>query len=313
MARSQAKVVQSFPPSSEAINFQEQTLKFSPKTKADKIEEPCYQNGHETTREHSRKRKQSQSTEGQALQDQCEPIEKRRRVSSPARDNIAKENTRDCSSKRLANIEYWAATGEWPATLFEPGHNMSQQLRKRRSSSDMSYTQSVKEGINLPAHSPEYERKILDAAGVILEYQFGNAAITTDCEKLCTTLLSATYNPPENSFFEGDLFWKVMGSIRGRNEPRVVRDIGLCIAPSAEHLKLRGISKIAYLREEVDTLWRRCASIAGPMPKPDLTVGLNLNEFTDDEIKEFNNYSTFLKSTEVIESLCFPFSLARRK
>jgi hypothetical protein len=305
--------VQASPISSQAVDSQEQTSRFLPVSSTDKTKQTCFQNGYEPTRNLDRKRKRSQSAEDLAPQHRDTSIEKRKRTSFAVGDPVDKEKAKGPNSEQPSDIEYWAETGEWPTSFFKRGYGMSQQLNKKRPASAMSYAQSVREGSNPASHSPEYERKVLVPAGIILDQQLGEAAVSADCKALCTTLTNAVYKPPENSLFEGDLFWEVMNSIRSRNEPRVVRDIWQYITPSAEHLKLRRVSNIAYLREEVQTEWNRCDSIAGPTPKPDLTVGLDINVFTDDEIGKFKNYGTFQKPTEVLESLYFPFFTCEAK
>ncbi len=271
------------------------------------VQQSCHQNGHD------RKRKRLQSTVDPAPRDGREPISKRGRISSPVRHTIGGTETQGPISEPHPHIKHWAETGEWPATFFERGYHMSQPLVKRRSFLTMSYAQRVREGLNPTAHNPEYERKVLAPAGIILDQQSGEAAISADCKELCATLIHARYDPPEKSLFEGDLFWKVMNSIRSRNEPRVVRDIWPYIVPSAEHLELRGLLKGEHLREEVQTEWARCDSLAGPTPQPDLTVGLSSSAFTDDETGKLKNYSTFQRPTEVIESLYFPFLTCEAK
>ena len=128
---------------------------------------------------------------------------------------------------------------------------MSQQLVRKDSSSAMSYTQSAKEGVNPPAHTPGYEQQILTPAGIILDQQFGEATILDDCKQLCTILLDAKYEPPEHSLFQGDLFWKTLNGLRSRSEARVMRDVTPYIVPSAELLFIHGASELEHLIEEI--------------------------------------------------------------
>ena len=248
------------------------------------------------------------------MQSSHEFTAKRTRTSpaSCALENKAKAGDINCSEAR--SIDRWIETIPWPQCSFDKGFKMSQyQLARKRSSSTTSYTQSVKEGENPPSHTPEYERKVLAPAGIILDHQIGENAITPDCKELCTTLLSATYELPQNSLFEGDLFWKVMNGIRSRNEPRVVRDIGPYVIPSAEQLEILGSSTTKHLREEIQAEWTKCESLAGPTSKPDFTVGFSSSAFTEDEIEELKAYSTRQKPTEIVEGLYFPFLICEAK
>ena len=190
---------------------------------------------------------------------------------------------------------------------------MSQQLTKKRSSSAMSYSQGVREGIYPTAHISTYEKEILEPAGIILDQQIGEAAIGHDARELCQTLLKATYEIPKNSLFEGNLFWKVINSVRDEGEGRVVRDLQPNVVPSAEILSFRGLSKVNYLTETVKIPWNNVVSLAGPIPCPDFTVGLLPSAFTKSEIHKLHSrHNTSDTPSRFTGNLFFPLSLARR-
>ena len=113
--------------------------------------------------------------------------------------------------------------------------------------------------------------------------------------------------------FQDDLFWKILSSVRSRNEPRVVRDTSPLIAPSAELLFMLGDLKTDFLTEEIQTEWNRCVPLAGPVPKPDFAVGLRLSVFTDCEIRKLKYHSSLEKSTSFTTALCFPFLVCEAK
>ena len=190
---------------------------------------------------------------------------------------------------------------------------MSQQLTKKRSSSAMSYSQGVKEGEYPPAHTPAYETQVLEPAGIIMDQQLGEAAISDDCKQLCTILVDATYEPPENSLFENNLFWKVLNGVRRRNEPRVVRDISPLLVPSAELLFMRGFSELKDLTEEIQADWTKCVPLAGPLPRPDFTVGFQSSAFTNDEIEKLKCHGVPEKPTLFTRDLYFPFLVCEAK
>lgn len=190
---------------------------------------------------------------------------------------------------------------------------MSQQLSRKRASSVMSYTQSVKEGENPPAHTPEYERQVLARAGIQMDHQFGEATILDECKRLCTTLLDAKYEPPEHSLFQDDLFWKTINRLRSRSEAKVMRDLTPYIVPSVELLFIRGDSKLEHMMEEIQAEWSKCTSLAGPQSKPDLTVGFPLSAFTDNEIQKLKYYRAPERPTLFTGSLYFPFLMCEVK
>ena len=327
----QAKDLSSSPVLPKAINSPNRTQKSSRNPTPEEIKQPCSQKGHESTRIPYQKRKRLHNAADSPPQVQDEPTEKRARILSPDRATGSREeasNIRtlspDCvteireeaSNISIENdppIEYWRKTGKWPKKLFEPDPNMNQPLAKKRSSSAMSYAQSVREVEKPSAHTPEYERRVLAPAGIILDQQVGEATISNDCKQLCATLVGANYEPPEHSLFQDDLFQRVLNSVRSRNEKRVMRDIMPCIAPSAELLFLRGASKLEYLIEEIEVEWSKCVSLAGPLPKPDFVVGFSRSGFTDEEIGKLQYYGAPEKPTLFTENLYFPFLICEAK
>ena len=189
---------------------------------------------------------------------------------------------------------------------------MSQQLARKRSSSGISYTQSVKEGDNPPAYSPAYEG-VLAKAGIFMYQHLGHATISNTSKELCTTLLDAGYDPPEHALFQGDLYWIVLEMVRNRNEARVVRDITPHIVPSVEILCALGTSSLEDLTEEINAEWSKCIPLAGPQPKPDFAVGLAQSAFTDNEMEKLKYYRAPQKPTFFTGNLYFPFLLCEVK
>ena len=190
---------------------------------------------------------------------------------------------------------------------------MSQLLTRKNSRSSISYTQSVKQGENPPAYTPEYEKILANAGIQMYVHEVGETAISDDCKELCTTLLEADYEPPENSLFHGDFFWVTLNRVRSRNEARVVRDITPYIVPSAEHLITRGASGLSFLIEEIEGEWSKCIPLAGPQLTPDFAVGLPPSVFTDSEIAKLKYYTAPQKPTMFTKNFYFPFLLCEAK
>ena len=210
-------------------------------------------------------------------------------------------------------IEHWIETIPEPDYSFDKGFKMSQhQLAKKRSSSAISYSQGVREGINPAAHTSDYEKRILNPAGIYLAQQRGEAALGQHGKELCKDLLNAAYEPPPYSLFEGELFWKTLESVRNENEARIVRDVQPNIIPSPEILSLRGLSKINYLKERIVTPWSNVVSFAGPQPCPDFTVGLSPSAFTSAEIDQLNRQPVDAPS-RFTGDLYFPFFTCEAK
>lgn len=189
---------------------------------------------------------------------------------------------------------------------------MNQQLSRKHSSSGMSYTQSVKDGENPPAYSPEYEG-VLAKAGIFMGKYLGQATISDTCKELCVILLSGEYESPEHSLFQDNSFWITLEKVRSKNEARVVRDITPSVVPSAELLYTRGDQDLQYLTEEISADWTKCTYLAGPRPKPDYAVGLISSAFTDDEVQKLKLYTSPAKATLFTGDFYFPFLMCEVK
>ena len=205
-------------------------------------------------------------------------------------------------------IEHWIETSVWPSDFSNTDYKMSpQQLARKRSCSTMSYSQGVKEGIYPVAHTSEYEQRVLEPAGINLAQQIGEMAIGDNAKQLCKDFLKATYDIPSGSLFEGDLFWKIMESVRNESEGRIVRDIHPNLVPSPENLYLRGLSEINYLREKIGIQWSGLIPVAGPSPCPDFTIGLSRSAFTPLEIDKLDLHHTPSTPSRFGGDLYFPF------
>ena len=261
------------------------------------------------------KRKRSQEICDSISYTQDKPIKKRVRNSVPsyaAKNKAAASNLR-CDEGHP--IKHWIEKATWPERFFRKDFTMSRpQLTKKRSSSTISYSQGVKDGIYPAAHTSIYEKEILKPAGIILSQQIGEAAIRDNSRKLCSILLNATYDIPKNSFFEGDLLWEILDSVRSEGEGQVVQNLAQEIAPSPKLLSLRRLMKVGYLEEKVRMPWNNVVSFAGPTPCPDLTVGLLSSAFTELELDKLRRrHSTPNSPTNFTGDLYFPFFTCEAK
>ncbi|KAF2022919.1 hypothetical protein EK21DRAFT_82003, partial [Setomelanomma holmii] len=73
--------------------------------------------------------------------------------------------------------------------------------------------------------------------------------------------------------------------IKGRNETRVVRDIGQLIVPPAEILAIRGATHLQLLRETTNASWNNAIPFLGPRPQPDYSLGFKREAFTRERRK----------------------------
>ena len=244
-----------------------------------------------------RKRKRSQDSEALNFEDQGD--------SPSTRPNFASRNT---NGKNGLSIENWAKIGYWfsrnPVLDPDPDPTMAQILNKKRSSSSLSYTQSVKEGLSPPQYTPGYE-KVLENAGI---YMNEEQAISTTSQELCEVLLNSFFPPPSNSLFRGQSFLLVLNKSRSENEPRVQRDITPLLIPCASLLYLHDrIQECRHLSAKIQCEWTRITPLAGPLPVPDYVVGLQDSAFTRVEISQLQMYTAPNKATIFRDGLYFPF------
>jgi hypothetical protein len=232
-------------------------------------------------------------------------------LTSPIEERPAEKRTRASEEiegqKEIKSdpVKYWAENKTWPKQWFEKDPNMSKPLSKKRPRAT-SYTQSVRDGDNPRAYTPQYE-EVLTKAGIIMNAHQRQVAASNDCQQLCDDFLNSEYDTPDHSPFNGDMFWTALDRVRSRNELRVRRDVTPLIMPSAELLYLHGCVDLEHLIEELDAEWSKCSSLAGPQPKPDFCVGLMSSAFTEKEILKLKSYTAPNRATLVTEHLYFPF------
>lgn len=227
------------------------------------------------------------------------------RILSPKRSFEDKE-VRNTDSEKTSPIKYWSKTGYWPEKFFNPDFGMSQPLNKKPSAPNMSYTQSVKEGLNPPQYTPEYENTLREA-GIFMNQEPG-LSVSDTSQELCTTLLDSFFPPPTNSLFRDQSFLLILEEVRNDNEPRVQRDVLPLLVPCASLLFVHDrIAQCRHLAARIQGEWTKITTLAGPQPTPDYAVGLKPSAFTDEEISKLQDYTASNSATQFRDGLYFPF------
>ena len=184
--------------------------------------------------------------------------------------------------------------------------HMSLPLNKKRSSTSLSYTQGVKEGLDPRQYIPGYE-KVLQNAGIYMNRELG-LTISDTSQELCKVLLNSFFPPPSNSLFGGQSFLLTLNEVRSENEPSVQRDITPLLVPCASLLYLQDrVLQCQHLSAKVQSEWTKVTPLAGPLPTPNYVVGLKRSAFTRDEILQLQIYSAPNKATIFRDGLYFPF------
>lgn len=82
--------------------------------------------------------------------------------------------------------------------------------------------------------------------------------------------------------------------------------------PSAELFFICGNHDLEHLTEELDAVWTKCSTLAGPQPKPHLAIGLMSSAFTDKEILKLKSYTAPDRATLFTEHV-ISISIVRGK
>lgn len=186
--------------------------------------------------------------------------------------------------------------------------SVSPKKRERQSS----YSQSTKDGDVPKAHTRAFEG-YLAQYGIIMEEQKGMALVSEESKELCDELLLLEYEELEFTPFPLSKFLSVLDRVRLRNEYRVFRDITPLLVPSAELLFMCGQADLEHVAEEVSADWVKSDTMAGPKPRPDLSLGISASAFTEDEIAKLKNHTAWEKATLFTDNMYFPFLLCEAK
>ena len=225
---------------------------------------------------------------------------------SPDCFNKQQRGFRNTGSANDLSIEHWSKTGYWAPKCLDLDSAMSRPENKKRSSSSLSYTQSVKEGLTPPQYTPEYEEVLRDA-GIYMNEESGQTISNTNRD-LCDVLLNSFFPPPSNSLFAGQSFLSTLHEARNENEARVQRDITPLLVPCASLLYRHDrILQCRHLSAKIQCQWSKVTPLAGPLPTLDYVVGLKPSAFTRDEIFQLQIYSAPNKATIFSDGLYFPF------
>ncbi|KAI4289546.1 MAG: hypothetical protein L6R35_001177 [Caloplaca aegaea] len=276
----------------------------SPKPSAARASQPLQES--DASQRLEPKRKRSQEDYELASPTGHKPTGKRARTSPPACPGRNEGAASGPNRHEDDRVRRWIETVTRSELSSDNDPNMSRPLNKKRSSSSMSYTQGVKEGLNPPQYTPGYE-EVLQDAGIYMNEELGQA-ISDTSQELCEVLLNSFFPPPSNSLFGGQPFLLTLDEVRNENEPRVQRDITPLLVPCASLLYLHDrIVQCRHLSAKIQSEWTKVTPLAGPLPTPDYVVGLKRSAFTRDEILELQAYSAPNRATIFRDGLYFPF------
>ncbi|QVM06646.1 hypothetical protein D8B26_001352 [Coccidioides posadasii str. Silveira] len=256
-----------------------------------------------------RKRKRPQDTE--------EPLHFRAKLRRRSQTFLAAEDTpiqepaSDAAKNEIDPIRNWIQKGYWPKKYFNQDISMSSLLPRKKSTSSLRRKgpsdEKQKEEKNAPYVNPRYQT-ILETKGSFMKK--ARVGIRDESSLLIKALLNTDQMVPQNSLFRDDLFDTTCEKIQCENEPRIIRDIGQLIVPSAETLATYGATNLEHLVETVNKGWNKSIPFYGPRPQPDYSVGFRRSAFTDDQLEKLKPFigdwddTSFFMATDTMH---FPF------
>ncbi|KAF2001192.1 hypothetical protein P154DRAFT_490557 [Amniculicola lignicola CBS 123094] len=170
-------------------------------------------------------------------------------------------------------------------------------LRRKRSesgslaaSSTTPSDQKPREEKSAPYRDARY-KIVLETKGSYLRNYVGTKekGITKDSVCICQTLLETTQNVPKDSLFDDDIFVYSSDMLDGRNEAKVIQDIGRLLVPSAQALAARS-AELQCLIESVNEGWNNTIPLIGTRPQPDYSVGFKREAFSDDQLQKLSPF-----------------------
>ncbi|KAI9830320.1 MAG: hypothetical protein M1826_004931 [Phylliscum demangeonii] len=204
-------------------------------------------------------------------------------------------------------IACWASTTFWPKSFGEEACAMSlNQSESQREG--QSLNRSGKRKSEWTHYSAQQER--LAQHGV---YMNESTLIQRSSKFLCKSFLAGDRLPTQLPCYPLEQVDNVLARIRTLNEPRLFRDVTPWVVPSAENLFFSSEIAVEYIREELDALWIKCATMGSTTPKPDYTAGLSHHAFSSGEVDKLHNYSSSEKPFFFTANFCFPFLICEAK
>lgn len=282
--------------------------------------------GEEAGHPSSRIREQPPSERPQIPPPSCTAEVEPEKNQTNKKEERKKESASDIVVKTADPLEYWTWTKRWPKEYFEqhsqiiekdleqdswleeqmeypiqsikyvevdgfrlpcPVRRAPTSLRRKQSDSSLNSSddQTNREKKSAPYRSVRYTTLLEGKGSYMYESDLG---ITEGSKDHCSRLLRLQQAVPMDSLFRDDLFQTTCRKIADKNEPRVIQDIARLIAPSAETLATYGATQLDRLMEGVNEAWTGNIAVAGPLPRPDYSVGFRRSAFSDEQLKKLD-------------------------
>ncbi|KAK8172637.1 hypothetical protein BKA80DRAFT_299429 [Phyllosticta citrichinensis] len=190
-------------------------------------------------------------------------------------------------------VDYWRKHLVWPSSFFESdGPAKMSNVSRSSSTRKNDRRNSSKEIWNLDisdpgSDSPETRARLLKDDKVQMFFIKHSRApvggLPDEAEKLVQQLKTQEQSVP---FFSDERVLELVGrKTKGKNEAKVVQDVGPFVVPHVDHLNYLDYNSLEHLTESVDDVWSHCIPIlASNCPKPDYTAGFYWSRFNDQQL-----------------------------
>ncbi|KAK8152333.1 hypothetical protein BC567DRAFT_267901 [Phyllosticta citribraziliensis] len=190
-------------------------------------------------------------------------------------------------------VDYWRKHLVWPSNFFESdGPSIMSSVSRSSSTRKKDRRNYSKEIWNLDisdpgSDSPETRARLLKDDPVQMFFIKHSRApvggLPDEAEKLVQQLKTQEQSVP--SFFDERVLELVGRKTKGKNEAKVVQDVGPFVVPHVDHLNYLDYNSLEHLTESVDDVWSHCIPIlASNCPKPDYTAGFYWSRFNDNQL-----------------------------
>ncbi|KAL9029276.1 MAG: hypothetical protein Q9180_007048 [Flavoplaca navasiana] len=267
------------------------------------------------------KRKTTSSAEAAFAAEEAPPSKKLRQEGSPRQEQ----------EHPLGSILQWTATGHWSTTSSNKNGTRlwpSRQIRfwraavgkkteraqcweedEQKMSQSSANTTSSGKRKSSTVHRVERIKK-LARYGISMDL---SGELEKSAKERCEGFVEGDRVPSHCPGYSVDQLPAALQRAQNLNEARLCRDITPWVVPSAEHSYWNGDITLDYLVDEVQAEWIGCAPMGSTRPKPDLTIGLSPDDFSEEETRKLENFSSLERPSFFTPSLCYPFLMVEAK
>ncbi|KAK7548821.1 hypothetical protein IWX49DRAFT_625256 [Phyllosticta citricarpa] len=296
-ARQKQKAVGQALEGSSSIRHEQPTTKRHARTE-DALQAVEFSSSPPSQQGSAKKRKRSEDAEASPPA-QHQRVETRQNSAPP---NIPHPSVPDSDQEEQSNdpVDYWRKHHVWPSNFFDSdGPAIMTSLTRSSSTKRKDRRNYSKEIWNFDvsdpgSDSPETRAYLLKLSSVDNFFKKHSRdpppteGLPIEAKKVIEILKTQEQTVP--SFLTQETLQLIQSKIIGKNEAKVVSDVGPVVVPHVDHINYLENNILGKLTESVDDIWSHCIPIlASNCPKPDYTAGFDWRTFNDNQIEKMDN------------------------